>query len=117
MQDIITDNRIVNIQMVKGDTFSFGIKINGIGQDLDSAYFTCRADGEETNAFQKTLGDGITKDTEKSTEADRYYKCRVAPEDTEGLDAGRYLYDFKIGANSDVFTIMLGVLDIQRSLV
>lgn len=116
MQDIITDNRIFNIQMVQGDSFSFGMKITGIGQDLDTAYFTCKQTKDtSTKLFQKSIGNGITKDTERSTGDDRYYKVRIAPADTVNLH-GRYYYDFKIGTNSDVFTILTGVLDIEQSV-
>ena len=99
-----------NIDMVRGDTLSFGMEIEGLGQDLDSAYFTCRKSYEDEILFQKSLEDGISKvETGK-------YRVRVAPEDTESLTAGRYVYDLKIEANSDEFTVLWGILSIAPNV-
>lgn len=95
-----------NIDMVKGDTLAFGMEIEGLGQDLSSASFTCRKSYEDEIVFQKDLTDGISKvETGK-------YRVRVAPEDTEDLVAGRYVYSLKIGVNSDEFTILYGILSL-----
>ena len=114
MQDTITDKRMYNIQMVKGDTLAFGVELDGIGQDLDNAQFICEETIRGTQLFQKTLGNGITKETApEGAPADaRFYKVRVAPADTAGIATGRYYYRFSVGANEDVFTLLLGVLDI-----
>lgn len=100
-----------NITMVRGDTFSFGVEIEGLEQDLESAYFTCKQNyTDDENAFQKSLDDGITKlETGK-------YIVRVAPEDTKYLEAGKYFYDFQIAANGDVFTVLHGVLELERDV-
>ena len=99
---------VKNLTMVRGDTLAFGMEFIGLNQDLDLAAFTCESNTtEDVNIFQKTLGDGITKvETGK-------YRVRVAPEDTEEADIGFYNYSLKIGANSDVFTILKGVLEIE----
>lgn len=97
-----------NITMVKGDTLAFGIEIEGLDQDLDTAYFTCKKSYTDPDMFRKSLGHGITKvDTGQ-------YAVRVAPADTKDLEAGRYYYDLEIGANGDIFTIMKGVLEIEQ---
>ena len=98
-----------NISMVKGDTLSFGLEIEGL-TDLDSAYFTCKKDLDESPVFQKSIGNGITKLT------DGQYIVRIAPEDTNDIEAGKYFYDLQISANSDVFTILRGVLDILQDV-
>lgn len=117
MQDIITNNRMYNLQMIKGDTFSFGIKLLGIGQDLDYAWLTCKASPSDGTAkFQKTLGNGIEKESSDVAEDTRFYKARIAPSDTSSLPVGRYYYDLKIGVNSDVFTLLTGILDIGASI-
>ena len=107
----IDDN---NITMVKGDTLAFGVKIvdqEGKLFDIDNAYFTCKRNyTDETNVFQKSLNNGITR-----VEAG-IYRVRVAPNDTKDLEAGYYVYDFQIGANSDVFTIMRGSLEIEQDV-
>lgn len=96
-----------NITLVRGDTLAFGLEFEGLEQDLSSAYFSCRTSFQaDTYAFQKSLGDGIEKvETGK-------YRVRVAPEDTVNLEPGSYYYDLQIGANSDVYTILRGALEL-----
>ena len=108
MSMYVADDRY--IRMPKGDTLSFGLEFEGLDQDLDTAYFTCRRNFTEAAVFQKSLGNGITKQ-----EAGKYV-VRVAPEDTKDLEAGKYYYDHEIGANGDVFTILKGVLELERDV-
>lgn len=101
----IWDDRYVT--MTRGDTLSFGMEIEGLDQDLETAYLTCRRNYTEAPVFQKSLGNGITKqETGK-------YVIRVAPEDTKSLEPGKYFYDLELGANGDKFTILKGILDIE----
>ena len=101
-----------NITMVKGDTLSFGLDIDGLdGQDLDSAFFTCKdVPTSDSNIFKKSLGNGITKVSAGK------YAVRVAPADTANVDAGMYYYDCRIGINGDVFTILHGVLELLQNV-
>lgn len=100
------------ITMVRGDTLSFGLYIDGLeGQDLDSAYLTCKSNrSDDVNIFQKALGAGISKYD------DGKYIVRVAPEDTKSVEAGKYFYDLEIGLNSDKFTVLHGVLEICQDV-
>ena len=101
----------INITMVRGDTLSFGVEPEGLNQDLESAYFSCKQEpNDSTYTFQKSLGNGITK-----AEANKY-RIRVAPEDTKNIDIGNYYYDFEIGVNSDVFTILKGLLTVEQDI-
>lgn len=104
----IWDDR--HVSMTRGDTMSFGIEIEGANQDLETAFFTCKKNLEESPVFQKSLGQGITKTGEGQ------YAVRVAPQDTSGLEPGDYFYDLEIGANGDVFTVLKGVLKIERGV-
>ena len=99
-----------HICMIRGDTLSFGLEIDGLDQDLDTAYFTCRQNYDGDIIFQKAINDGITK------ESTGKYKVRVAPADTASLDIGRYVYDFQIGVNGDIFTIMNGILELEHEV-
>lgn len=104
----IWDERYVT--MTRGDTMSFGLEIDGLDQDLDTAFFTCKKNVTEGAVFQKSLGDGITKqETGK-------YVVRIAPEDTEDLEPGKYFYDLELGANGDRFTILKGVLELEYDI-
>lgn len=93
-----------NIEMIRGDTFAFGLEIEGLDQDLDTAFFTCKPSYNGDILFQKSLGNGIEK------VQTGVYRIRVAPEDTRSLDPGKYYYDFEICVNSDVFTLLKGAL-------
>lgn len=99
-----------HITMVRGDTLSFGIVIeddNGNPLDIDSAFFTAKKNyTDDTILFQKKMGVGITK------VADGTYSVRVRPDETANAEAGNYFYDFQVGVNGDVFTIMRGVLEL-----
>lgn len=93
------------IDMVKGDTLSFGLEFEGLGQDLSSADFTVKVNATDSTALiHKDLNDGIIK------KQDNQYIVKLVPEDTKDLDAGMYHFDLQISANSDVFTPLLGVL-------
>ena len=102
-----------NITMTKGDTLSFNIFVtdsNGNAVTVDSAYFTCKKVAtDETTVFKKALGAGIEQDEDCLT-------VRVAPEDTEFVDAGLYFYDCQIGVDFDVFTILKGILTIEQDV-
>jgi hypothetical protein len=60
--------------------------------------------------IHKDLSDGISK-----TE-DYKYIVRLAPEDTADLDAGYYHFDMQVGVNTDIFTIMLGILVLEQGV-
>lgn len=99
------------IDMVRGDSLSFGLEFEGLGQNLDSADFTVKKDDSDaTVLIHKDLTDGISK-----TE-DYKYIVRLAPEDTADLDAGYYHFDMQVGVNTDIFTIMLGILVLEQGV-
>lgn len=101
----------LNLEMTKGDTFSFGVEITDLGQLLDSAYFTVKSNYDDEPLFQKTLGNGIELDHIEGE--NYYYKVRIAPNDTKDLEPKKYYYDFEINVNEDTFTILKGILDID----
>lgn len=101
-----------NLEMVRGDTLSFGIEIiddSGHLVEADTIYFSCKKTPyDEEYLFQKTLNDGISVSQTKPNT----YVVRVAPEDTENADLGLYSYDLELGLNGDIFTILVGTLKI-----
>ena len=105
-----------NFEMVKGDTFSIGIEIefDESPQQLDTAYFTCKSIINNEMCFQKSLGDGIS--FVKSDGNKIYYRVRVEPSDTKGLERGKYYYDLQINVNSDTYTILKGILTIENEI-
>ena len=102
----------LNLEMTKGDTFSFGLVIVDLGQAVESAYFTCKNNYDDaTPLFQKSLNNGIELDTIEGT--DYHYRIRIAPEDTKYLEPKKYYYDLEINLNNDTFTILKGILDVE----
>lgn len=103
-----------NLFMVRGDSFGFDIEIEGLNTNLDDAYFSCREDVETEEVqyvFQKSLGDGIEK--LQATENSIIYHIEVDPEDTEDVDIGNYYYDLQIEKDGNVFTPLIGRLNIS----
>ena len=102
-----------NITMVKGDTLAFNVEVYDENYDpieVTSAFMTCKKmPTSEEYVFQKSLGDGITQQ-------DSLMTVRVAPADTAETDAGEYYFDFQIGFDNDVFTIMRGILSLEQNV-
>ena len=94
-----------NITMVRGDTASFGIRFKDHPEiSLSSASLVVRTDFEASSAVVvKTMGNGISKVGAGE------YRVRIAPSDTADLNEGTYVYDFKIGVNGDLFTLLRGL--------
>lgn len=102
-----------NITMTRGDTVAFNAEVldeDGNVVLVDSADFTCkkRVLGEG-NIFHKTLGAGIVQ-------SEGLLTVRIAPEDTQEVDAGHYFYDFCLGVGNDKYTVMKGILTIEQDV-
>ena len=104
-----------NLFMVRGDTFRFSVEIEGLEEDLTSAYFSCKKNKDDTiYVFQKSLGNGISKTAE--TETSKTYEVVVAPEDTEEVEDGKYFYDLQIEVDGEVYTPLLAILTIEKDV-
>lgn len=99
-----------NLEMVRGDTLAFGFEIEGVA-DIDTAFFSVKLNADEDDyIIKKSIGDGIAK------VEDGKYSVRVAPEDTYNIPIGKYYYDLQIGVNGDIFTVLIGTLDIEADI-
>ena len=104
------------IRMTRGDTLSFSLQVCDeegapFEQDLERAYFTCKSNRSDNRfLFKKSLSDGVSRVGQGA------YTVRVAPSDTAAAKPGKYFYDFEIGCNGDVFTVMRGVLEIMQDV-
>ena len=105
-----------DIRHIKGDTYSSGLKVENLGQDLDTAYFTCRENLNDNSQalFVKSLNNGISLVDYDEENDIRKYAIRVIPSKTENLQSGTYYYDEEIRVNGDVFTIMKGKFIIEQ---
>ena len=97
--------------MVRGDTFAFQVTISGLSAEVTSIYLTAKKRGADGAAvFQKSLEDGITP------AGTNVWNIRVAPEDTADVAAGRYVYDLQIGIGADVYTVLMGTLQLTQDV-
>ena len=104
-----------NLEMIKGDTFSFTIEIEGLTTDLSSCYFSCKKNkADEEYVFKKSLGNGIEK--VETTDNSISYRIKVAPADTKNIEEGNYFYDLQIEADGEIFTPLLGVLVVHEDI-
>ena len=106
-----------NLEMIRGDTlsFAFEVEFDEAPQKLEKADFSCKVNLDDDEAlFHKELGNGINFSKQDGTKM--YYIVRIAPEDTENLEAGMYYYDLSIEMNGDVFTILNGTLKIESDV-
>lgn len=107
----------INFEMIRGDTFSFAFEaeFDEAPQKLEKVDFTCKANFDDDDVvFHKELENGINFSKQDGTKL--YYIVRVAPEDTEDIEAGMYYYDLSIELNGDVFTILNGALKIEEDV-
>ena len=106
-----------NLEMIKGDTlsFAFEVEFDEAPQKLEKADFTCKTNFDDDDVvFHKELEKGINFSKQERNKL--FYIVRIAPEDTENLEAGMYYYDLQIELNGDVFTILNGSLKIESDV-
>lgn len=101
----------VNLTVTRGDTIAFAVEFDGLDQNIDTAYFTCKKNkNDNAYVFQRSLNNGITQ-TDRS-----HLTVRVPPADTSSLEIGSYYYDLQIGVNGDVYTLLKGVLKFEYDI-
>ena len=99
------------LEMIRGDTFYLGVQFIGLDTDIEASRFSIKKSKEDiTPLVEKTLGNGISK------VEDGVYRVRVAPSDTASFEGGVYQYDWEFSVNDDVFTAVIGSLDIQADI-
>ena len=105
-----------DIRHVRGDTFTHNIYVEGLNQDLESVYFTCRDSLNDNSEIliEKSLNNGITYTYYDEETDTRIYVVRLSPNDTKDIQSGTYYYDEQIAVNGDVFTIMKGRFIIEQ---
>lgn len=102
---------IKNLSIVRGDTTSIGVTINGLDSDPVELYFSVKRNyNDKKYVFQKTLIDGIENDSSY------HYIVRIDPSDTENLVSGRYVYDIELNINNTIITPVKGDLEISNDV-
>lgn len=101
-----------NITMVSGDTLSFNVIVkdqNGDAVTVDGATFKAKGNlNSESADISLSLGSGITQSDEVLT-------VRIPPSATANL-LGFFYYDMDITIDSDRFTLLRGMLQIEADV-
>lgn len=105
-------NNTYNITMTRGDTYAFDTGMaTDIAESIDAIYLSVkRRPTDRSYVFQKSFGDGIEKHDEST------YRIRIAPEDTERLSPGKYVYDLEFTIGDDVYTVLSGTLKLVQDV-
>ena len=104
--------------MPRGDYRPFKFKLRNkdkteFNQDVDEIYITFKKNHhKEEYLFQKKLSAGdIIKDEEG------YYHSAILPEDTDGLDFGKYEFDIEIyNENPKIKQTIIGILELTKEI-
>ena len=97
--------KVRDFSMIRGDTVQFTLTIKNTDEIPAEIWFSVRKGSDAPYTFQKSLDDGITTDNED-------YLIRIAPEDTQELTPGRYLYDVELKFGADVYTVLMGRIEL-----
>lgn len=99
-----------DLSMVRGDTLEFDVTIDGGDLAITAVYMTAKAAvAPAADLFQLSLGDGIT------ATADGWH-FRVPPEATFNAVPGLYNYDVQFETDDDVYTPLIGKLEILNDV-
>lgn len=102
--------KLKDFKLVRGDSLNFGFRVLELSEPIEGVTFSCKKSTQDTEyVFQKTLGDGIEYSTD---EEGARYDVHIAPEDTAELPVRRYSYDLEVEIGSDIFTLLLGRIDL-----
>lgn len=98
----------INFQFVKGDTYSKGFIIDGIGETIKEIYFTVKENSSDKSyVIQKKLTQGIELDPLITNR----YVLTIEPNDTDNMNTNyNYVFDIEIVTESIKRTIIGGNL-------
>ena len=94
-----------NIEMVRGDTLGYTIRVDGDIGTVTGVAMTARRQATDEALFSVTLGSGITETADG-------WAVRVPPSATLNAVPGLYKYDVQLTIGSDIYTPLHGSLRI-----
>jgi len=100
-----------NIDMVRGDTLDFNFQLQGLTEEECE---TLKVTFAITDNY--ALGAQVEVDTasgitlEEYTDGVALFNVRLSPDATKNMDVARYFYDLQIKNDTDVITLMRGIL-------
>lgn len=103
----------MDLETTVGDTIAFAFQMEGLGEDIDSAFFTVKENyTDEGHLLQVLLGDGIEKYESDNPNEDGIYTVHISAERARILPIGTFYYDLQVGLRGDVYTLMKGILKV-----
>lgn len=111
----IKGGKKMNIDLIRGDTLNIEFEITSetaidlSDEGFDVKFSVKQAATNNNYIFQKDK-------TAVTQKAGNTFVLRVAPEDTQNLRAGWYYYDLQITLDDDVYTILIGMLQLIRDI-
>ena len=110
---MILNHNQMDIETTVGDTISFGFQMEGLGEDVDSAFFTVKENyTDEGPLLQVSLGDGIEKYEPEDPSEEGIYTVHISAERASVLPIGTFYYDLQVGLRGDVYTLMKGIMKV-----
>jgi len=101
----------INFNFIKGDTYARAFRIEGFELPINQVYFTVKEKSDNKYyVFQKTLNNGIVKDTEYPNR----YIIIIEADDTNDLKTNyEYVFDIQIVTSLVKRTIVGGNLILE----
>lgn len=101
----------VDLNFIKGDTYSRGFTIENCKFNITQIYFTVKEKPSDKNyVIQKRLNAGITQDANQ----DNRYVLVISPEDTDNLKTNtNYVFDIEITSAVIKKTIVGGYFKLE----
>ena len=102
-----------NFTLVRGDTFTFDLLLSDLKDfTVEGLFFSVKVTEDDNYyVFQKNLENNGIEEIQPLR-----YRIRIAPEDTQDLNPGIYYYDLQVNLGSDVYTILIGCLNIKQDI-
>ncbi len=114
MEKLINDFKI---SFTKGDTYALAVKFKNLTEDLRTAFFTVKENGDDEPLLQKSLGAGISKIDDRAYKEEKTYKLQIQAGDTANLEPrAQYLYDLQVSVGNVVKTVIAGVFVVNQSM-
>lgn len=97
-----------DIDLVRGDTLSFGFELVGLQGATPDFTFTCKDHYDGDIVFSADNESGISLDNYNEANDTATYTVWIDPNKTKDLELTRYYYDLEMRLDDDVITLMRG---------
>ena len=103
-----------NFRLIRGDSFSFDMVVSDLEDSIDDIFFTIKEEKDDLNyLIQKSLSNG---DIQLVENFDNRFNIKLNAQDTQDWQPKQYYYDLEIRTENDVYTILMGIIDIKMDV-